>query len=116
MGDPGLGLRRPSFAQFGDVSGAIRDVLGGGDPNPMSLDHRARKRRDAEDDSPKSSGNIGAVFIFISCTLHTCYSLFFLNLSFYDWSETVPFYIRNGTQQCFGCLLGVNFYSIQSNL
>lgn len=60
MGDPGLGLRRPSFAQFGDVSGAIRDVLGGGDPNPMSLDHRARKRRDAEDDSPKSSGNIGA--------------------------------------------------------
>ncbi|PRQ41269.1 putative transcription factor bHLH family [Rosa chinensis] len=57
----GLGLRRPSFGQFGDVSGAIRDVLGGGDPSPMSLDHRARKRRDAEDESsPKSSGNIGA--------------------------------------------------------
>ncbi|XP_061991575.1 transcription factor BHLH089 isoform X1 [Rosa rugosa] len=58
----GLGLRRPSFGQFGDVSAAIRDVLGGGDPNPMSLDHRARKRRDAdeEESSPKSSGNIGA--------------------------------------------------------
>lgn len=92
MGDPGLGLRRPSFAQFGDVFG------GGGDRNPMSLDHRARKRRDAEDDSPKSSGNIGAVFIFIfiSCTLHTCYFTVFLNLSVYDWIETVPFYIRNG--------------------
>lgn len=78
MGDPGLGLRRPSFAQFGDVSGAIRDVLGGGDPNPMSLDHRARKRRDAEDDSPKSSGNIGAVFIFISCTLHVLFTVFLI--------------------------------------
>ncbi|CAL2231566.1 unnamed protein product [Prunus armeniaca] len=65
-----LGLRRPnfaqSFAQFGDVSGAIRDVLAGSDPNPMSLDVRgchgggaARKRLDAEDESPKSSGHIG---------------------------------------------------------
>ncbi|KAM1065587.1 hypothetical protein ACFX2B_020880 [Malus domestica] len=73
-GDSGgaLGLRRPnfsqSFAQFGDVSGAIRDVLAGSDPNPMSLDHRgggghggaARKRREADDESPKSSGNICA--------------------------------------------------------
>nr|XP_011463412.1 PREDICTED: transcription factor bHLH79 isoform X2 [Fragaria vesca subsp. vesca] len=60
MGDSG-GLRRQSFGQFGDVSGAIRDVLGGGDPNQMSLEQRTRKRRDAEDESsPKSSGNIGA--------------------------------------------------------
>ncbi|PQQ07547.1 transcription factor bHLH79 [Prunus yedoensis var. nudiflora] len=69
-GGGALGLRRPnfaqSFAQFGDVSGAIRDVLAGSDPNPMSLDVRgshgggaARKRRDAEDESPKSSGHIG---------------------------------------------------------
>ncbi|XP_050373312.1 transcription factor BHLH089 isoform X2 [Argentina anserina] len=61
----GLGLRRPSFGQgfgqFGDVTGAIRDVLGGGgDPNPMSLEQRTRKRRESEDESPKSSGNIGA--------------------------------------------------------
>nr|QCY41191.1 basic helix-loop-helix transcription factor 1 [Eriobotrya japonica] len=73
-GDSGgaLGLRRPNFShgfpQFGDVSGAIRDVLAGSDPNPMSLDPRggeghggvARKRREAHDESPKSSGNIGA--------------------------------------------------------
>ncbi|CAN6550622.1 unnamed protein product [Malus baccata var. baccata] len=71
-----LGLRRPnfsqSFAQFGDVSGSIRDVLADSDPNTMSLDHlgnhggghggASRKRRDANADaeSPKTSGNIGA--------------------------------------------------------
>ncbi|XP_048440681.1 transcription factor BHLH094-like [Pyrus x bretschneideri] len=66
-GDSGgaLGLRRPnfsqSFAQFGDVSGAIRDVLAGSDPNPMrGHGGAARKRREADDESPKSSGNIGA--------------------------------------------------------
>ena len=77
MEDSG-GLRRPSFGQFGDVSGAIRDVLGGGDPNQMSLEQRTRKRRDAEDESsPKSSGNIGAVINFQShfFALCTCCSL-----------------------------------------
>lgn len=64
----GLGLRS---AQFGDVSGANRDVSGS---DPMSLDLRAnpgggeRKRRDLEDESAKgvstSNGNgNGAVLI-----------------------------------------------------